>query len=91
MLVCAGLFGIYATAQHNEIGNMLHIMSLELVDLTGYSSPIEQEEFDRAKNQLRSGVYSFIHPFACSLGSEPDAECLHLRHLHEPGAASGVV
>jgi hypothetical protein len=37
---------------------MLHIMSVELVDLTGFSAPIGQEEFDRAKNQLRSGTLS---------------------------------
>ncbi|ELR25072.1 peptidase M16 inactive domain containing protein, partial [Acanthamoeba castellanii str. Neff] len=53
----SGLFGIYSTVQHKDIGNMLHIMSVELVDLTGFSAPIGQEEFDRAKNQLRSGIF----------------------------------
>ena len=46
---------------------MLHIMSVELVDLTGFSAPIGQEEFDRAKNQLRSGIY----PFAPHLPTAP--------------------
>lgn len=75
---------------------MLHIMSVELVDLTGFSAPIGQEEFDRAKNQLRSG----IHPFAPHLPTAPfcSPPCVVLnlaattrRHLHELGAASGVV
>jgi hypothetical protein len=43
---------------------MLHIMSVELVDLTGFSAPIGQEEFDRAKNQLRSGIHPFRPAFA---------------------------
>jgi processing peptidase subunit alpha len=36
---------------------MLEIMGLELADLTGAWTPIEPEEFERAKNQLRSGIF----------------------------------
>jgi len=55
-LTSTRLFGIYATATHEKIGSMLNIMAMELAALTGLY-PIHEEEFTRAKNQLRSGIF----------------------------------
>ena len=54
----SGLFGISASCNPSKVSQMLEVMCRELQALTlesGYSS-LQQEEVDRAKNQLRSSL-----------------------------------
>jgi processing peptidase subunit alpha len=50
----SGLFGLWGSGEHKKIGNLMEVLSLELIDVL--LGNIEPEEFMRAKNLLRSGV-----------------------------------
>lgn len=50
----SGLFGVWGASEHNHIGKMMELVCVELVEILHGS--IDEEELNRAKNLLRSGV-----------------------------------
>jgi processing peptidase subunit alpha len=49
-----GLFGVYATVEHAKINEVLECI---LQELTNVAEELEEEEFLRAKNQLKSSIF----------------------------------